>query len=111
MAEDPLIGRRVATVSEIKLPGDYAGPFPHNDDQAVYFLKPNARDPDVPPIARSMQWIKIPPHTIRECEDGSLEVRASIGDTRAGGDPAIEQSDGWHGWLNEGHVWTTAGPS
>jgi hypothetical protein len=43
-----------------------------------------------------------PPHTYRECSDGSLEIRASIGDMHDG------ISDGWHGYLDEGHEWRVA---
>jgi hypothetical protein len=38
-----------------------------------------------------------PPWTFRECADGSLEIRASIG---CGGQPYY-----WHGYLDEGNVW------
>jgi hypothetical protein len=71
------------------------------DKPCVWFLKPNARDPGVPTRARSVQHVVCPPHTFRECPDGSLEIRASIGDTAGPG----TESDGWHGYLDEGHVW------
>jgi hypothetical protein len=103
---DVLIGRRVATVAEIERPGDYCGPIMGytGDKLACLFLKPNARDENPGGWARryrSIQHVCFPPHTYRECEDGSLEIRASIGDT-AGMDM---QTDGWHGMLNEGHRW------
>lgn len=99
----PVIGRRVATVGEIERPGDYCGPIKGYTDTELscFFLKPNARDDDAPPSARGIQHVNFPPHTYRECPDGSLEIRASIGDTVRGG----TVSDGWHGFLDEGHVW------
>jgi hypothetical protein len=95
------VGRRVATFTEIERPGDYCGPVDWDGAQACFFLKPNARDPDTPLAARGLQWVRFPPHTYRECPDGSLEIRASISDM-AGGNP---ESDGWHGYLDEGNVW------
>lgn len=106
MSEPITIGRRVAAVADLELPGDYSGPHPVGPGRVgVWFLKPNARDPDAAPRARSVQWVSIPPHTYRECPDGSLEIRASIGDTVRGGGA----SDGWHGYLDEGHVWRDVG--
>ena len=98
-----LVGRRVSTVEEIVNPGDYCGPICGytGDALSCFFLKPNARNEDAPPAARSIQHVDFPPHTFRECEDGSLEIRASIGDTA--GKSTV--SDGWHGFLNEGHLW------
>lgn len=85
-------------------PGDYCGPFVHEGKLTVLFLKPNARDVDAPPVARSVQHVTSPPHTFRECEDGSLEIRQSIGDLHDGwGNGRV--SDGWHGFLNCGHSW------
>ncbi|SRR6266487_2396838 len=97
-------------------PGDYCGPvygytgslhdgagIPSGEQRpAVLFLKPNARDKDAPPIARAVQHVTSPPHSFRECADGSLEIRNSLGDNHNG------VSDGWHGFLDEGHVWRTA---
>lgn len=100
-----MIGRRLpivdGKVTWPELPGDYCGPVVGYTGNlpAIFFLKPNARDADAPPSARAVQHITIPPHTIRECADGSLEIRASLGDMHASG------SDGWHGYLDEGHVW------
>src|SRR5258708_649187 len=93
-----------------ELPGDYCGPIVGYTGNlpAVFFLKPNARDADARAIARSVQHVTSPPHTFRECADGSLEIRNSIGDlhnrfTRDGVDLSV--SDGWHGYLDEGHSW------
>lgn len=106
-----MIGRRVASIGEIEQPGDYCGPIRGytGDKEACFFLKPNARDEDAPEGGRSLQHVTFPPHTYRECDDGSLEIRASIGDratyTRPDGSEAQTESDGWHGFLDEGHVW------
>jgi hypothetical protein len=94
-------GRRLPLGEWPKEPGDYMGPIYGYTGSvpAVFFLKPNARDEGVPPIARSIQHVVSPPHTFRECPDGSLEIRASLGDMHSG------VSDGWHGYLDEGHEW------
>ncbi len=86
-----------------KQPGDYMGPIVGytGDLPAVFFLKPNAKDPDAPRRARAISHVVSPPHTFRECPDGSLEIRPSLSDFAAGGG----DSDGWHGYLDEGHVW------
>jgi hypothetical protein len=99
-----MIGRRVGSIAEIEKPGDYYGPDTDYTGgiPAVFFLKPNARDEDAPPGARSVQHVCSPPHVFRERPDGSLEIRNSIGNL-IGGDPATD--DGWHGFLDEGHVW------
>ena len=77
------------------MPGDYVGPVKGytGDLEACFFLKPNARDDDAPRWARSIQHVCFPPHTYRECADGWLEIRASIGDTAG----TRAESDGWHG--------------
>lgn len=81
--------------SEDWTPGAYCGPVSGytGPTTAVFFLLPCARDEDVAPGLRSIQHVVSPPHTFRECPDGSLEVRASIG---------IPE---WHCWLDEGNVW------
>lgn len=100
-----MIGRRVVDVEHINQPGDYAGPFTGYTDgaTAVFFLIPIPSDVDTPPSARRLHHVTSPPHTFRECDDGSLEVRASIG--------ARDDTDTgymWHGYLDEGHTWRTA---
>lgn len=92
----PLVGRRVTTVQDIQQPGDYCGPIVGytGDSPACFFLLPNSRDDDAPPGQRSVHHVCFPPHTYRECADGSLEIRNSIG--------AMPY---WHGYLDEGHVW------
>lgn len=96
-------GRRLPLGQFPTEPGDYMGPIVGytGDLPAVFFLKPNARDADAPRNARVIQHVVSPPHRFRECPDGSLEIRESLGDTRQGG----SESDGWHGYLDEGHEW------
>ncbi len=86
-------------------PGEYCGPVTGytGDKPAVFFLKPNARDEDAPPAARSLQHVVSPPHTFTEHEDGTLTIAASISDKAVGSD----ESDGWHGYLERG-VWRLA---
>lgn len=93
-----LVGRRVATVEDIEQPGDYAGPISGytGDKPAVFFLLPNSRDEDAKGGQRSVHHVVSPPHVFRECADGSLEIRESIG--------AMPY---WHGYLDAGHVWRT----
>jgi hypothetical protein len=99
-------GRRVASFAELERPGDYFGPVKGmtGDFYAVFFLKPNARDDDAPARARSVQHVISPPHTFRECADGSLEIQPSISNLIRG-DSTGASDDGWHGFLDEGHVW------
>jgi hypothetical protein len=82
-------------------PGDYLGPVMGftGDVPCVMFLKPNARDPDAPKIARSVHHATSPPHTFTEEPDGTLTIRASLGDMHNG------VSDDWHGFLTAGE-WT-----
>ena len=89
-------GRRVGSIAEIEQPGDYYGPDTDytGGTPAVFFLLPNARDESAPPGQRSVHHVCSPPHTIRECADGSLEIRASIG-----------AMPFWHGYLDEGNIW------
>lgn len=84
----------------IEQPGDYAGPVMGftADKPAVFFLKPNSRDPDAPKIARAIHHVISPPHTFTEEPDGTLTIRASIGDTHG----PNSESDGWHGFLTKG---------
>lgn len=109
---DPETGRPNVNLAYPFEPGDYCGPIIGytGDLPAVFFLKPNARDPDVPAHARAIQHVTSPPHTFRECPDGSLEIRNSIGDMHPvwgdGGEVVGQESDGWHGFLNSGHRWS-----
>jgi hypothetical protein len=101
-----MIGRRVMSIAEVERPGDYFGPSVGYTGSlpAVFFLKPNARDEGVPPRSCSLQHVVSPPHTFRECPDGSLEIRASISNL-VRDDHTGQSDDGWHGYLDEGHVW------
>lgn|SRR5487761_1125075 len=98
-------GRRVQSIAEVERPGDYFGPTTeYTGIPAVFFLKPNARDEGAVPAARSVQHVCSPPHTFRECADGSLEIRASISNLLRG-DTDSHSDDGWHGYLDEGNSW------
>lgn len=101
-----LIGRRVKTIEEIEKPGDYCGPIKGytGDKPAVFFLLPTARDKDAKGGQRSVHHVTFPPHTYRECSDGSLEIRASI---LSRGTNANYHTWEWHGYLDEGHIWRT----
>lgn len=100
-----MIGRRVATMAEVEQPGDYFGPTTAYTDgrPGVFFLLPIARDEGVDPGARSLHHVCSPPHVFRECGDGSLEIRESIG---AHG-RSLEDAYIWHGYLDCGHEWRT----
>jgi hypothetical protein len=85
-------GRRVATVDEVTQPGDYCGPVRGytGHKEACFFIVPNGSH---------LAHVAFPPHTYRECADGSLEIRASILCYATSSEPE------WHGYLDEGHVW------
>lgn len=97
--------RRVASMDDLECPGDYSGPHPlivkgGKEDTCVYYLLPihvGADKYDHSTQGSGLHMVTSPPHTFRECEDGSLEIRASIG---CGKQPYY-----WHGYLNEGNVW------
>jgi len=90
MTEAP--ARRVESGLPLE-PGEYwfdtAGSFSHGIP-AVHYRLPNG----------SRGHCCSPPHTFRECPDGSMEIRASIGHTVPGQDEL-----NWHGYLDEGNVW------
>jgi len=119
--ETLMLGRRVASFDEIERPGDYFGPTDEVDGdgnatgrRGVWFLLPIA-DP-VDPMRRDhssreawartrangLHRVSEPPWSFRECDDGSIEIRASI--ACGGADPEGEY---WHGYLDEGHQWRT----
>lgn len=98
-----MVGRRVGSRAEIERAGDYwydpDGSYT-GDRPAVMFLLPIARDEEVSnPGARSIHHVCSPPHVFRECADGSIEVRESIGAYGWGPNHV------WHGYLDEGHRW------
>ena len=79
-------------------PSGYTG-----DKPSVFFRIPWPADAVVEEFKRGVRHVCTPPHTFRECADGSLEIRASIG--VPGG--AVGGNYWWHGWLDEGNVWRT----
>lgn len=96
-----MIGRRVSNLGEVERPGDYCGPIVGftGDKPACFYIVPNHTCPLV-----HLSHVTFPPHSCRECPDGSLEIRASIGhqvDNRCKDGSARA----WHGYLDEGHVW------
>ena len=77
-------------------PGDYCGPIHlglREDEYSCYFLLPNARDEGASDLQRAVRRVDFPPHTYRECPDGSLEIR-----------PGIDFGSTLY-YLNEGHIW------
>ena len=78
-------GRRLPLGTWPTEPGDYMGPISGytGDVPMVIYVLPNGE----------RGHVVSPPHQFRECADGSLEIRASIG------------ARTWHGWLDEGHQW------
>ena len=80
--------------------GDYCGPLMGwtGDLPAIFFLKPNSRDPDAPKRARSVQHVISPPHVFTEEPDGTLTITGSISDLAG----ENSTSDGWHGFLING---------
>ena len=100
-----MIGRRVQTVEEVSQPGDYCGPVKGytGDKPAVFFRLPikNATG-----SRAALRHVASPPHQFRECLDGSLEIRESIGAIGWAHEPEFKEGQYvWHGYLDEGHVW------
>lgn len=99
-----MIGRRLDSLDQLERPGDYCGPITEysGDKPAVFFIPPGADSLPTWPHGR-LHHVVSPPHVFRECPDGSVEIRESIGCRRTDG------GDGfwWHGYLDEGHVWRT----
>lgn len=97
--------RRVPTLDDLERAGDYTGPHPiilseGVEGKVVYFLLPihvGVDKFDHATQGSGLHGVYEPPWTFRECEDGSLEIRASIGC----GPPQYY----WHGYLDEGNVW------
>lgn len=97
--------RRVATFDDIERAGDYTGPhpvsgYPEGGRPTVWFLLPvhqGAGKFGRPTEGSGVHAVTSPPWTFRECGDGSLEIRASIG---CGDQPYY-----WHGYLDEGNTW------
>lgn len=117
MAE-PIIteGRRVETVDDIERAGDYCLTGEVGGGRGVWFLLPTHEgvdriDPedehtipgryDRPTEGSGLHRVSEPPWTFRECDDGSIEIRASI----LCGKREDRPEGYWHGFLDEGHRW------
>lgn len=104
-AGDITIGRRVRTIDELELPGDYfynPGAEPDGAGHiSLWFILPTAKSADHWAEPRSphngRHRIASPIWTIMEHEDGSVSAQPSIG---LGAQPYY-----WHGYLDEGHRW------
>ena len=103
-------GRRVASFDELDRAGDYMlgqVEVEGEDRPYLWFLLPIHEGEtkfDRPTPGCGVHGIGSPPWTFRECDDGSVEVRASILTWESEGDnPRARQV--WHGYLDEGHVW------
>lgn len=106
---DTLVGRRVEDMEALERAGDYCLGWVEDSDgvrkRVVWFLLPIHEGKTKfhrPTRGSGLHAVYEPPWTFRECEDGSVEVRASIACGRH--DPEGEY---WHGYLDEGHVWRT----
>lgn len=96
--------RRVASFDDLERAGDYTGPrpvqYPDGERQHVLFLLPvhaGTDKYDHSAQGSGVHGVTSPPWDFRECADGSLEIRASIG---CGPQPYY-----WHGYLDEGNTW------
>lgn len=103
-----MIGRRVSSFDALERAGDYVLGEIDDDGTAkrcVWFLLPIHEGDtkfDRPTRGSGVHAVTEPPWTFRECDDGSVEIRASIACGRR--DP---EGDYWHGYLDEGHRWRT----
>jgi hypothetical protein len=103
--------RRVQSFDDLSQAGDYFGPTDEVNAEGekvgrgVWFLLPLHEGSSVferPTEGSGLHRVSEPPWTFRECDDGSLEIRASILCGRTD-----ERPEGYfHGFLNEGNVWT-----
>lgn len=99
--------RRVHSMDDLEQAGDYYGPTDEVDQEGnvtgrgVWFLLPIHEFERVTE-GSGLHRVSEPPWSFRECADGSLEIRASILCGRTD-----ERPEGYfHGFLNEGNVWT-----
>ena len=97
--------RRVPTFDDLEKAGDYTGPHPSGakdipDLKVVWFLLPVHQGDKFDHVkpGNGLHAVYEPPWKFRECEDGSLEIRDSIG---CGPKPDYY----WHGYLDEGNIW------
>lgn len=99
--------RRVASFDDLELAGDYTGPHKLESGKdkrlVVWFLLPVHQGDkfDHKKPGNGVHGVYAPPWTFRECKDGSLEVRNSIGC----GVKTESQDYYWHGYLDEGNTW------
>ena len=95
-------------INEVDLqPGDYCGPI-HGytgDCDAVFYIPPQeaAGRADGHHCLNGLGHVCTPPHVFRECTDGSLEIRESLG--RVCGCSPRRDGYAWHAYLDEGNVW------
>lgn len=100
--------RRVVSFDDVQQAGDYSGPHPVDSAtgqiQQVWFLLPvhEGNKYEHSHEGCGIHGVHSPPHRFRECKDGSLEIRDSIG---CGPKPYY-----WHGYLDEGNVWRQLKP-
>jgi hypothetical protein len=101
------IARRVAAFDDIAQAGDYFLGAIQEDGVSkpmVWFLLPIHVGNDMFDHATpgsGLHGVSSPPWTFRECDDGSLEIRASIACGRG-----TKDGEYFHGWLNEHNEWT-----
>ena len=91
-------------MDDLIFPGDYYGPDEivgtYGTQKRVLFLLPTHKGKDMfdcPDEHSGLHGVYEPPWKFRECGDGSLEIRESIG---CGAKPYY-----WHGFLDEGNTW------
>lgn len=100
--------RRVETFDDLARAGDYCGPEPITlaegvRGRVVWFLLPIHVGADVydrPTRGSGLHGVYEPPWTFRECDDGSVEIRASIACGRHDA-----EGEYFHGYLDEGNIW------
>ena len=101
-----MTGRRVGSFDEIELAGDYyigAIEVDGKSQRQVWFLLPTHEGADKfdrPTRGSGLHGVPEPPWVFRECDDGSVEIRASI---LCGAREA--EGEYFHGFLDEGHHW------
>jgi hypothetical protein len=105
-AGDLTPARRVSSFDEITQAGDYCLSSVVYDGVScpeVWFLLPTHKGVDKfdrPDEHSGLHGVSEPPWRFRECADGSLEIRESIGCCKADGSGHY-----WHGYLDEGNIW------
>ena len=97
-------GRRVRSMGELERPGDYFGPVRGwtGDKEACFYVLPVCGPRGSGRF--HINHVCFPPHTYRECSDGSLEIRDSI--LHKAEQPDYQPcKDAFHGYLDEGNTW------